>query len=440
MNYKSVFAVILCCKNGFFIIRKTKMSVLLKNGTYIDYKTLDFSQVDILASESGIEILQRGSSVLADKTIDCSGKYITHSFADGYMRPEYIFVPSSKYFIAQKTPYFKFLSDVLWKYSQNLDEDLLRASAMFSALQAVKNGCTFAIVRLEAPAIIEKSFEIVEQEFNRFGVSTLISYATGEINGYVKAEKALQANADYVKKSQGLMGIDASFLAGKELLEEVVSVCKQVGVGALINAGEDHIDEANTIRDYKTTAVQRLYDSGIMDFSSTILANCNVISGIERSCIKFKPCWTAENPIGNLQNAVSPFSSQWLDDNIFYGTDYTGENLVATTKMSYFKALGTENAISTMDAYQRLRAIHRYIEINGFKGDGQNNLIVFENPLPMELNKNNFVVQLIFGAKPHGITAVVSDGKLIVDNSMLLLADVAEIENFCRQQINRIIC
>ena len=416
------------------------MSVLLKNGTFIDHKTLKFSRVDVLVDENGLKLYENNDvNISAEKIIDCSGRYITHSFADGYLRPGYVFVNSSKYFLHQKTQYFKFLSDVLWKYSQNLDEDLLRASAIYSAYNAIKNGCTFAVIRIEAPSVIEKSFKIVEEEFNKIGVSTLINYACGEINGYAKAEKTLQSNAEYIKNNQGLMGIDASFLAGKELLEETVSICQKSGVGAFINAAEDHIDEANTMRDYKKTAVQRLYDSGIMDFSSTILANCNAISGIERSCIKFKPCWTAENPVGNIQNAVQPFSSEWLDENIFYGSDYTNDSLIGCAKMSYFKALGTENAISTNEAYQRLRSIHKYIETNNFKGDGDNNLIVFDNALPIELNEENFVHQLIFNIKPENIKTVVSNGKIVYDNNVLLSADEKEIKKFCQTQINRII-
>ena len=64
------------------------MAPLLKNATYIDWRTLEFTETDILVEEGlkgKIKLFYPGE---ADEEgieiIDCRGKFVTKSFANGH--------------------------------------------------------------------------------------------------------------------------------------------------------------------------------------------------------------------------------------------------------------------------------------------------------------------------------------------------------------------
>ncbi|PLX19898.1 MAG: amidohydrolase, partial [Marinilabiliales bacterium] len=61
--------------------------ILLKNTTYIDWKTLKFKNTNILVEEGlhgKIQFLENTEDNNANQTIDCKGKLVTKSFAVGH--------------------------------------------------------------------------------------------------------------------------------------------------------------------------------------------------------------------------------------------------------------------------------------------------------------------------------------------------------------------
>src|SRR5512145_1211677 len=65
------------------------MSILLKNATYIDWKTLEFSQKNILVEQgvTSIKFIDDISAFSANQDVevlDCTGKLVTKSFAVGH--------------------------------------------------------------------------------------------------------------------------------------------------------------------------------------------------------------------------------------------------------------------------------------------------------------------------------------------------------------------
>lgn len=420
------------------------MSLVLKNGTYINYSTLEFVKKDVVVYEDrqALAFYDYGTYTpeVGDVVADCSGKYIMHSFADAYMRPGLSLAANAKVFTKKESTYFRYVSDVLWNIDKFIDKDLVYASALYAAINAARSGTTFAICRNESSKFIEGSLAVTAKAFAEVGISTLQSYAACEAGGYAQAEKAVSENTDYLASNQGLMGIAASYLASRELFETVAKTCREKNIGVLINAAEDEIDQINTMRDQRRTVILRLYESGLMDYKSTVLTNANYISDDERSYIKNKPAWITHNPIGNFRRAVKPFNSIWLDDNIMFGSDFSGASMPENMSHAYFEAINKDNEISLKTAFQRLNAVHRYTQINGFDGDGENNLIVFENNSPFELDSNNFIKHLIYNRNISDIKLVIAKGKIIAKNGHATLIDEKQALKFISEQAQRIKC
>ena len=63
------------------------MSILLKNAVFIDWETLKFSSTDILVQDGeneGLVFTDDSQDIKVDKILDCSGKFVTKSFAIGH--------------------------------------------------------------------------------------------------------------------------------------------------------------------------------------------------------------------------------------------------------------------------------------------------------------------------------------------------------------------
>ncbi|MCR5455264.1 MAG: amidohydrolase family protein [Bacteroidales bacterium] len=418
------------------------MSLILKNGTFIDYNTLEFKRTNVVISE-GSDHISMADSVEAqpgDTIVECSGMYIMHSFADAYMRPSLSLAAQAKVYTKKESTYLRYVTNILWPINKCIDKELLYASALYAALNAVRNGTTFVICRNESQSFIEGSLSVVNAAFNKVGISTLQSFAASETDGYAIAEREIRETANYLESNQGLMGISASFLTSAELLKETAKLCSKYNTGLLVNAAEDNIDQANTMRDHRRSVVMRFYEEGLMDYPSTILANANVITDIERDYIKNKPVWIAHNPCGNFQRGIAPFNSIWLNDIVMLGSDYSMVSMPEAMRHAYFQNIMTDNEIDLKTAYGRLNAVHRYLKKNGFKGDGDNNLIVFENNSPFELDRENFVKHLVFNKDMMDIRLVIANGKIIAKNGHTTLEDEKELIKFIAEQAKRISC
>lgn len=419
------------------------MSLILKNGTYISHDTLTFTQKDVVVKEDTdvITLENDYKPMPGDTIVDCTNKYIMHSFADAYMRPCLSLAASSKLITKKESSYSRYVSDILWNIDKCIDKELLYASALYAALQAVRRGCTFAICRNESHKFIEGSLSVIKAAFDKIGVSTLQCYAASEAEGYAIAEREVAENASFLESNQGLMGISASYLASNELLDVVSKICKERNVGILVNAAEDNIDQTNTMRDWRRTVILRFYELGFMDYPSTILANANAINDNERCYIKNKPSWIVQNPYANFQRGIQPFNSIWLDDNIIMlGTDFASVSVPDTMRHAYFQTVKSDNEIELIDAYKRLDAIHRYVKINKFKGDGDNNLIVFDNSSPFEITQDNFVKHFIYNRDIMDIKLVISNGKIVAKNGHSTVSDEKQILKFIAEQAKRIDC
>ncbi|MBQ3657237.1 MAG: amidohydrolase family protein [Bacteroidales bacterium] len=419
------------------------MSLILKNGIYINYSDLEFIAKDVVVSpeKETLDFYDYGEYIpqTGDQVADCSGKYIIHSFVDAFMRPGLSLAPKAKVFTKRETTYFRYVSDILWNIDKVLDKDLVYASALYAAINAARTGTTFAICRNETSKFIDGSLALVDKAFNEVGISTLQSFAACEADGFAAAEKAVNENAAYLSEKQGLMGIAASYLASKELVALVAQKCKERNIGVMINAAEDELDQINTMRDYRRNVVFRLYEAGLMDYQSTILVNANYIGDDERSYIKNKPAWVAHNPIGNFRRGIRPFNSIWLD-NILLGSDFSGEGMIDVMKHAFFSSLASDNDLSLSEVYKRLRANNNYVKINNFKGDGENNLIVFDNNSPFELSKENFVKHLVYNSQALETKLVIAKGKIVVKNGHAIQIDEKEALKFIKEQAERISC
>ena len=403
--------------------------IFLKNGTWIDWQTLEFRKTDILVEEGpdGKLFLDTDHERTEHITgIDCSGKFITRSFANGHHHSYSALargMPAPK-----KNPinFSEILQFIWWNLDKALDPDMIRLSGLVTAIACAKNCVTFVIDHHSSPFAIEGSLEILAKSFEEVGVGHLLCYEISDRDGLDIVRKGLTETATYLEKRQGLVGLHASFTVGNDTLKQAVDLAVAANSGIHIHVAEDKSDEEDCIRKYNIRVIERLESAGVLQFSKTILAHCLHLDDHERSLVERSPAWVVQNMESNLNNSVGFFTSKGLGSLIMLGTDGMHSDMLRSAQSAFFAGHNFDS-IDYGEIYRRFRNIHHYININGFSGDAENNLVILDYDTPTPLTGSNFLGHFLFGFKARDVTHVISDGKLIVESGTLLTVNEKEI-------------
>ncbi|MCB2195956.1 MAG: amidohydrolase family protein [Bacteroidetes bacterium] len=415
------------------------MSILLKNATYIDWKTLEFKNTNILIEEgvNGKIQLINDENINASEVIDCKGKLVTKAFAVGH---HHVYSALARGMGApKKNPenFYEILEYVWWTLDKSLDKDMIEASALYTAMACAKTGSTFVIDHHASPNCIEGSLDVIANAFDKIGVSHLLCYEITDRDGIEKAEKGLEETERYLKSNQGLVGLHASFTVNDEIMRRAVNLMNRYNSGIHIHVAEDLYDQRHCHDHYDKRVVERLNEFGVLDSAKTILGHCLHVNEKEREIIKNSKAFVVQNMESNLNNKVGYFNAKDLGDSIMLGTDGMHSDMLQSAKAAFFVGQGFDS-IGFDTAYERFRKVHNYLEINKFEGDRENNLVILDYDSPTVINQDNFLGHFIFGINSNHVNDVISNGKLIVKDRKIQNVDESEILEFSREQSLRL--
>ena len=403
--------------------------ILLRNGTYIDWKTLEFTTTDLLVEEgtnARILFVDPASPQKADIISDCSGQIITHAVANG-PHPAYSAL-SRGMPPPQKTPgnFREILQYVWWTLDKALDPESIRFSALVTAIACAKNGTTFVIDHHASPFAIDGCLDVIAEAFDTVGVNHLLCYEISDRDGETIASKGIAETARYLEHRQGLVGLHASFTVGDQTLQKSIELSARHNAGIHIHVAEDTYDQQHCLETYHSRIIPRLNKAGALQFPKTILAHCLHLEQEERKLLSETPVWIAENMESNLNNAVGFFNGEHLFNRVMLGTDGMHSDMIRSAQAAYF-AGHLHDAIDYPGTYRRFRNIHRYLDQNGFTGDSDNNLVVLDYASPTPFTRDNFAGHFLFGWESKQITHVISDGRLIVEKGRCTRVDEENI-------------
>ncbi|MEI6681372.1 MAG: amidohydrolase family protein [Bacteroidota bacterium] len=418
--------------------------ILLRNGTFIDWQTLEFRQADVLVEPGAagtlvfpdpLQAAQSGNRV--DRTIDCTGRFITRSFANGHHHAYSALARGMPAPGKNPVNFREILRYVWWALDKALDPAMIRASALVTAIACAKRGVTFVIDHHASPFAVEGSLEIIAQAFDAVGIGHLLCFEISDRDGMEIAAKGLAESSAYLAQRQGLVGLHASFTVGDQTLKRAVDLAAQTRSGIHIHVAEDQSDEEHCEKHFNTRIIGRLADAGVLQFPATILAHCLHLDDHERGLVEGSPAWVVQNMESNLNNGVGFFNSKGLGTRIMLGTDGMHSDMIRSAGSAFFAGHNFDSMNYTT-AYQRLRNVHRYLQSNRFTGDSDNNLVVFDYDTPTPFKQDNFYGHFLFGLEARQITHVISQGRLIVDEGIVVTVDESEILLEAREQAERL--
>jgi cytosine/adenosine deaminase-related metal-dependent hydrolase len=417
------------------------MTIYLKNATYIDWQSLVFQQTDLAVSENEKQALQmiekapeQDLLTKNDTLIDCSGKLVTKSFGCGHHHIYSTLARGMPAPAQSPTNFVEILKYVWWHLDKNLDLEMIKASALASAIYSAKNGVTFIIDHHASPFAVEGCLQTIKDAFDSVGVGSLLCYELSDRDGEDSKNQALAETESFIENgNQGLVGLHASFTVGDDLLKKSAALAEKLNSGLHIHVAEDKADQVNCLKEHGKRVIHRLNEAGFLAHSKTILGHCLHLDDEEKKCVRESNSWVVENVESNLNNAVGLTDYSQYGGKIMLGTDGMHSDMLRSAKAAFITGQTTEG-ISFPDAYTRFRNVHHYLSENEFEGDGDNNLVILDYNPPTEINANNFLGHFLFGIESGHVESVISDGRLIVENRKLLTVNEKEILEFTKAQ------
>ena len=417
------------------------MTIYLKNATYIDWQSLDFHQTDLAVGQNDQPALQLIESAPAldqlksgDSIIDCAGKLVTKSFGCGHHHIYSTLARGMPAPAQSPTNFVEILKYVWWHLDKNLDLEMIKASALASAIYSTRNGVTFIIDHHASPFAVEGCLQTIKDAFDTVGVGSLLCYELSDRDGVDSKNRALAETESFIGNgNQGLVGLHASFTVGDDLLQKSADMASRLNSGLHIHVAEDKADQEHCLKTHGKRVIHRLNEAGFLAHSKTILGHCLHLDDEEKKCVRESNAWVVENVESNLNNAVGLTDYSQYGEKIMLGTDGMHSDMLRSAKAAFITGQTTEG-VSFPDAYTRFRNVHRYLSENNFAGDGDNNLVILDYNPPTEINGDNFLGHFLFGIESGHVEIVISNGKLIVENRKLLTVNEKEILEFTKAQ------
>jgi cytosine/adenosine deaminase-related metal-dependent hydrolase len=401
----------------------------LKNAIYIDWQTLDFTQTDIWVEQGmqgNIHFSEPANLPEKTESIDCRGMFVTRSLINAHHHIYSALARGMPQPAKEPENFHQKLQYVWWKLDHALDEEMIRSSALVTALYAAKSGCSFIIDHHSSPAHIGGSLDIIAEALDEAGLGHVLAYEISDRDGADVTQQALTETENYLKKRQGLVGLHAGFTVSDETLLRAKEIALENNTGVHIHLAEDHIDQEISLKNYGKRVVQRFADLGVLDLKASIFVHAIHLDASERQLLNENSNYITVNYDSNLNNKVGIFNGSGLGENIMLGTDGMHSDMFASARTAWFTGMNHEN-LSPMTVYSRLRKAHDYLCDNKFAGDGENNLMIFDYDTPTPFNQDNFLGHFFYGLNSGHVRHLISKGKLIMKDRQHTMLDEEKI-------------
>lgn len=393
--------------------------------------------------ESGVIVVEEGPDGGAEvasavppgaRVLDCSGCLVTRSFAIAHHHIYSALARGMPPPSTAPTTFVEILERVWWNLDRQLDADMIRASALLSAIEAAKSGATFVIDHHSSPNATNESLHLIAEQLDRVGLGHLLCYELSDRDGPERLEAGLAESDRYLGSHQGLVGLHASFTVSAELLQRAVDLAQQHDTGLHVHVAEAPSDQEHCQQTFGCRVVERFADVGALASPRTLLAHCLHLDERERELVADSQAWVVQNTESNQNNKVGVFDPRGLGDRILIGTDGMHGDALGSARAAYLAA----EAMSPLDAYRRLRRVHDYLAANRFTGDGANNLVVLRYEEPTPTTTDNWPAHVFYGLHRGHVEHVISSGRLIVESRRMTTVDEDEVRAFSASQAKRL--
>lgn len=349
----------------------------------------------------------------------------------------------------------KNFSDILkgmwWKIDRCLTQENNLLSAYAVYIDCIKNGVTTVFDHHASYYEIPDSLDYIAKAATDLGVRASLCYEVSDRDGEQKRVQSILENERFINRTKnddtdmlkGMMGLHASFTVSDKTLQE----CLEHGgkeAGFHVHCAEGPADLQHSLDNYGKRIINRFYDAGILG-NKTLAIHCVHIDRAEMELLKSTDTAVVNNPESNMGNAVgcSPVIQMCKEGLLMgLGTDgYTNDilesykvgNIIQKHQLCNPTVAGGE--FPTMLFSGNATIANRYFNapLGVLKEGAYADIIVTDYDPLTPMDGDNCNGHILFGMNGRSVTTTICNGKILMKDRNLLVADEKEVMAKCRE-------
>lgn len=343
------------------------------------------------------------------------------------------------------------LDGMWWTIDRHLTLEQTKLSAYATYIDSIKNGVTTVFDHHASFGHITGSLNAIEEAAKDLGIRTCLCYEISDRDGMDKAKESVMENVNFIKHAQAddsdmlaaMMGMHASFT----ISDETMAMCNELipeGVGYHIHVAEGIEDLHDCLKKHGKRIVDRLMDCNILG-EKTLLAHCIYVNDHEMDLIRDTNTMVVHNPESNMGNACGcPPTMAIVHKGILTGLGTDGYTHDMTESMKVANVLHKHHLCDANAAWGEVpqmlfegnaQIANRYFkkQLGVLKDGAAADVIIVDYDPLTPMNGDNANSHILFGFEGKNVVTTVCNGKVLMKDRRVLVADEAKVMADCRQ-------
>ena len=420
-------------------------AIAIKDGVIVDVG----ESGDILGKYAAEEIVERKHHVIIPGLVYC------HTHAQQYLLRSAI-----NDLMLQLPPVW---TKVLVPFEKMMGEGLARLSSQASIANMLRNGITYFI---EAGAPYP---EILAQEVVSSGIKGVVTYATYNLSDgdFIESKEVLMRVRELYERYGGSgklrvwMSIRQVMMATEDLIDAVIEMSREYGVGLTLHLGEYQGEVDYTLAKYGQRPLEHMLGRGLKYVKPVVIAHGVFFSPSEVELVKkyelgvcwcptvdswlMGPHWAGLTNIQNMKLGIGSDGGAWGRQDLLHEAKIAKAlGKAVANAMTYFKAGLDSTTLLDMLTGSRGSMIRENIGRieKGYAAD----LTILNTKSTKTLPLNNPVDLVVNYLEGDDVTDVLINGKLVVENSRVttvneekVMEELLNREEEIKEKINELL-
>lgn len=337
------------------------------------------------------------------------------------------------------------LKNLWWKLDQQLDIDMVTASAQMAVLESIRQGVTYIFDHHSSPNYAKGSLKTIANVLSEAGLNGVLCFETTDRNGFELAEEGIKENKDFLinytsDSTKAMLGLHASFTLSDESLLNASNLLKEHDLGIHIHLCEDKIDREESVKQFNLSPVERLNNYDLLN-SRSILSHGIHLTEIDYKKISELECAIAYNPDSNMNNnvGIAAFSIPSAIQ-IITGTDGMHSNPAKSLKQLFLLSRHSGNSIEESFAlvqrifFNQIKFVKKYFSSFTLLNESDRaDFIIWDYIPPTPISKDNFWGHYVYGATERPVHFALNNGKVLLKDFKITLDEDNFNKNIVKQ-------
>ena len=397
-----------------------------------------------IAEVAATETLQK--KYPAADWLDAGGRIIMPGLINTHMHCYSSFARGMDIKAQSPQEFTEILERLWWRLDKTLTLDDVYFSAAVAMIDCIRNGVTTIFDHHASPRCVPGSLFRMAEAADTLGIRTCLCYEVSDRDGAEIAQQGMEENINYISHCrrdndtmrQALFGLHASFTLNDALLRRCADTAAAMGVGCHIHTAEALSDVADCQSRFGKRVVERLQAFGLLN-PATITAHCVHVDEREIGILRDEKPFVVHNPESNMGNAVgcAPVLEMMRQAvRVGLGTDGYTCDMLESLKVANLLHKHQQQSPAVAWAEPHSMLFERNAEfatacfgerIGQLVPGALADIVVVDYDPPTPLTADNLNGHVLFGLTGRSVASTVINGKVVMKDRRILLANEREI-------------